>query len=103
MFVGSNHVWSQAHCDIGSSTFIMVEGRKRWLLFPPSESQYMYPYGQRRNVAFNAGLNVFAPDLESQPEFAKARGFEAVLEPGDVLFFPSFWWHAIQNLDEKTV
>lgn len=22
---------------------------------------------------------------------------------GDVLFFPSFWWHGVQNLDDETV
>eukprot|EP00930_Biecheleria_cincta_P016521 TRINITY_DN13407_c0_g1_i1.p1 TRINITY_DN13407_c0_g1~~TRINITY_DN13407_c0_g1_i1.p1 ORF type:complete len:398 (+),score=49.35 TRINITY_DN13407_c0_g1_i1:39-1196(+) len=102
-FVGSNHVWSQVHCDIGSSAFFMLQGRKRWVLFPPSQSRYLYPYGQRRNVAFNAGLNVFAPDTDAHPEFAKARGYEVILNPGDVLFFPSMWWHGVQNLDERTV
>ena len=47
-------IW-QAHCDIGTSIFLMVQGRKRWVLYPPSQSQYMYPYGQYRNVAYNAG------------------------------------------------
>jgi len=28
-----------------------------------------------------------------------AKGYEVILNPGDVLFFPSFWWHAVQNLD----
>jgi len=26
-----------------------------------------------------------------------------VLEPGDVLFFPAFTWHGVENLDEITV
>lgn len=103
MFVGSSHVWTQMHCDVTSSTFIMVEGQKRWLLFPPTETLYMAPYGHHRNVAFNTEFDVFHPDLESHPAFAKARGFEVVLEPGDVLFFPSFWWHAVQNKDAVTV
>ena len=27
-----------------------------------------------------------------------ARGYEVILEPGDVLFFPSMWYHAVKNL-----
>eukprot|EP00658_Telonema_sp_P-2_P078997 TRINITY_DN753_c0_g1_i2.p1 TRINITY_DN753_c0_g1~~TRINITY_DN753_c0_g1_i2.p1 ORF type:complete len:380 (+),score=83.99 TRINITY_DN753_c0_g1_i2:141-1280(+) len=102
-FYGNDKVNSQAHCDIGTSIFLMLQGRKRWLFWPPSETAYMYPYAQQGNVAFNAGVNVFKPDTASYPEFAKARGFEVVLEPGDVMFFPSMWWHAIQNLDPVTV
>uniref|UniRef100_A0A7S2JGG2 JmjC domain-containing protein n=1 Tax=Haptolina brevifila TaxID=156173 RepID=A0A7S2JGG2_9EUKA len=102
-FVGGKHVWTQVHCDVGTSAFLMIEGRKRWVLYPPSQSQYMYPYGQYRNVAYNAGLDVFAPNMSQTPLFAKARGYEVTLEPGDVLIFPSFWWHGVQNLDEHTL
>jgi hypothetical protein len=30
---------------------------------------------------------------------ARARGLEAFLEPGDVLYWPSFWFHGVVNLD----
>jgi hypothetical protein len=102
-FIGSHHVSSQAHCDIGTSIFVMIQGRKRWQFFPPSETALMYPYGQQSNVAYNAGVNVFKPNAEKYPEFTRAKGFEVVIEPGDVLFFPSMWWHAVQNLDEITI
>jgi len=102
-FVGSNQVWTQCHCDLGTSVFMAVQGRKRWVLYPPSQSQYLYPYGQYRNVAYNAGLDVFDPNMTHTPEFAKARGYEVTLNTGDVLIFPSFWWHGVQNLDEHTV
>jgi len=102
-FVGGKHVWTQAHCDVGTSIFLMVQGRKRWVLYPPTQSQYMYPYGQFRNVAYNAGLDVFSPNASSAPLFSKARGYEVTLHAGDVLIFPSFWWHGVQNLDDETV
>lgn len=102
-FVGGTHVWTQVHCDISSSTFLMVQGRKRWVLYPPTQTRYMYPYAQWRNVAYNAGLDVFAPNFTEVPEFKHAEGFEVTLQQGDVLFFPSMWWHGVQNLDKVTV
>ena len=81
-FVGSKHVWTQAHCDVGSSSFLMLHGRKRWVFFSPTQTRWMYPYGQYRNVAYNAGLDVFAPNLTEVPLFANVRGYEVVLQPG---------------------
>jgi len=103
LFVGSNHTFTNGHCDIGSSVFMMVQGRKRWIFFPPEDTPYLYPMPQAKNVAFNVGVDIFHPNFEQTPLFANARGYEVVLEPGDVLFFPSMWWHAIQNLDSVTV
>jgi len=60
----------------------MLHGRKRWVFFRPTQTRWMYPYGQYRNVAYNAGLDVFAPNLTEVPLFANARGYEVVLQPG---------------------
>lgn len=102
-FVGSSHVWTAAHCDIGTSVFIQMQGRKRWVFYGPDQTALLYPYSQHRNVAYNLGVDVHRPNLETHPLFKQARGYEVILEPGDVLIFPSLWWHAIQNLDEVTV
>ena len=40
------------------------------------------------------------PDLERFPALARARGLETTLEPGDVLWLPSFYWHYVRQLDE---
>jgi hypothetical protein len=33
------------------------------------------------------------------PRFARAHGFEAQLDAGDVLFIPAFWSHEIEALE----
>lgn len=37
------------------------------------------------------------PDLNSFPRFNEIRGMEVALEPGEVLYIPSFWWHYIES------
>jgi len=104
LFVGSTQVYTRLHSDIGSSAFMMMEGRKRWVLFPPSQSMYFLPVGHLFNVAYNSRIDIFSPTiLEEYPFASLIKGWEVIIEPGDVLFFPSFTWHGVQNLDDITV
>uniref|UniRef100_A0A7S2WQY0 JmjC domain-containing protein n=1 Tax=Mucochytrium quahogii TaxID=96639 RepID=A0A7S2WQY0_9STRA len=103
VFVGSTHVNSRVHSDFGASVFFEVQGRKRWVFFPPSESMLLYPYAHRYNVAYNADLDMWNPDFEKFYLHGALSGYEVILNPGDVLFFPSFWWHGVKNLDDITV
>lgn len=99
IFAGSSPSWTQCHCDISTTNFMMIEGRKRWRFYSPPQTPFLYPYGQMLNSAYNTAVDVHHPDMASFPEFKKAEGYEVTLEPGDVLFFPSMWWHAVENLD----
>jgi len=106
IFVGAQHVSTRMHSDVTSSAFLMMQGRKRWVLFPPKASSLVVPFGHEMNVAYNSRLDVFAPKekiLAEYPFVSLAKGYEVIIEPGDVLFFSSFNWHAVQNLDDLTV
>jgi hypothetical protein len=49
---------------------------------------------------------MFAPKeklLAEYPFLSLAKGHEVIIEAGDVLFFSSFNWHGVQNLDDLTV
>lgn len=99
IFAGSKPTWTQCHCDVSTTNFMMIEGRKRWRFWSPSQTPFLYPYGQMLNSAYNTAVDVHHPNMASFPEFAQAEGHEVTLEPGDVLFFPSMWWHAVENLE----
>lgn len=38
------------------------------------------------------------PDYTRFPKLADARGQEAVVGPGDVLYIPIYWWHHVESL-----
>lgn len=48
------------------------------------------PSGDKSEV-----LDVDSPDLEQFPQFVKAKRYECVLEPGDLLFIPGRCLHLI--------
>lgn len=47
----------------------------------------------------NCHVDAEAPDFATHPDFAQARRFYTVLEPGDLLFIPFYWHHYLRSLD----
>jgi hypothetical protein len=101
---------SPLHYDLGgeAKALVQLHGRKRVRLFAPREAAKLYfpswleeaPPPYRVPHASDASLD--APDLARFPRLAEAQALEAVLEPGDVLYWPSFWAHHVRNLDAYT-
>ncbi|KAI0303544.1 hypothetical protein B0F90DRAFT_1711838 [Multifurca ochricompacta] len=114
---------SPAHTDPFFNFYTQVVGRKTVWLAPPTlgTTQAMYPYPppsktlnneNTHNPATNqlappmtntARVDVFSDQDKGQfPLFWKhavPEALSATLEPGDVLFFPPGWWHAMRSED----
>jgi hypothetical protein len=103
MFFGNAKARSNTHCDGLSTTVVEVAGRKVWRFVSPKDSPYMYTHVKHPlNFIISSRVNLFEPDLQQHPLAQHITMYETILEPGDVLFFPSFWWHSVQNLDTIT-
>ncbi|KAL0964063.1 hypothetical protein UPYG_G00317860 [Umbra pygmaea] len=76
------------HYDVMDNMLAQVTGRKRVVLYSPQDALHLYLSGDKSEV-----LDIDSPDLERFPEFVKARRYECVLDPGDVLFIPALWFH----------
>ncbi|KAH8074148.1 hypothetical protein JL720_10700 [Aureococcus anophagefferens] len=69
-----------------------VANRKRWYFTVPDYAPFMRPIC----LGFTAGCR-FMMDPRNQ---SRVPFVEIVTGPGDLLVFPSFWPHAVANLDE---
>lgn len=76
------------HYDVMDNLLAQVTGRKRVVLFSPQDALQLYLSGDKSEV-----LDIDSPDLKRFPEFVKAKRYECVLEPGDLLFIPALWFH----------
>lgn len=38
------------------------------------------------------------PDFVKFPKFSEAKGEEAIVGPGEVLYIPVYWWHHVESL-----
>jgi hypothetical protein len=96
-----------AHQDVPDNLACVVAGRRRAILFPPSQLANLYigpldftPAGQAVSL-----VDFAAPDFERFPRFAEALEHAQVaeLDAGDAIFIPSLWWHHMEGLDAFNV
>lgn len=93
-------VKTQTHNDRDHNLACVLAGRRRFLLFPPEQVANLY-VGPLDNPPPLSLVDPEAPDLDRFPRFqgAMAAARIALLEPGDALFIPRYWWHHVTSLD----
>lgn len=89
-----------AHNDLPRNLACVASGDRVFTLFPPGETQNLYP-GPIENTPAGRPVSMVdfaAPDLDRFPRFAEAmkRAQRADMVPGDALFIPSMWWHHVE-------
>ncbi|XP_024433720.2 HSPB1-associated protein 1 isoform X1 [Desmodus rotundus] len=105
LWIGSLGAHTPCHLDsYGCNLVFQVQGRKRWHLFPPEDTPFLYPtrIPYEESSVFSK-INVVNPDLKRFPQFQKARRHVVTLSPGQVLFVPRHWWHYVESTDPVTV
>lgn len=88
---------SPTHYDEPPSFLAQVHGTKRMLLWPPGQLPALYPYPTTSLLRRRAQVDVTNPDLKRFPRFNDTWALEAILKPGDVLFFPGYWPHYTES------
>ena len=80
----------------------LLAGRKRWVLFEPGTSKkvatgsHLVKAGED-DEAVNYFVDILPRIRQTYPH---ARRIEVVQRPGDTLYVPAGWWHAVLNLDD---
>jgi hypothetical protein len=93
-------VRTQTHNDRDHNLACVIAGRRRFVLFPPTQVANLY-VGPLDNPPPLSLVDPEAPDLARFPRYrdAYAAAQVAWLEPGDALFVPKYWWHHVASLD----
>jgi histone arginine demethylase JMJD6 len=95
---GKGGAFPVLHYDgAAAHAFLMhIYGRKRFILYPPEQTPFLYPSREKPNISMLNSLD--APDLQRFPLFEKAVATTFILEAGELLFIPSGWWHTTKML-----
>ena len=98
-----NKAMVAAHYDVNDNIACVAMGRRRFTLFPPDQIANLY-IGPTLNSPGGVPISMVdlrAPDHAQYPLFSKALSASqsAILEPGDAVYIPTPWWHAVESLD----
>ncbi|KJE91396.1 hypoxia-inducible factor 1 [Capsaspora owczarzaki ATCC 30864] len=90
-----------AHYDEQENLFAQVRGAKRCVLFAPDRFPCLYPYPVHHPCDRQSQVDFDNPDLARFPRFSELHGWECILEPGEVLYIPAYWWHHVESLTDS--
>ncbi len=103
LWMGTGGNVSPLHHDMSENLLCQVRGRKRIVLFEPKQTALLYPFPAYSKIPHMSQLNIDKPDIDKFPKFQKAKYMECLLEPGEMLFIPAFWWHQVYSQDQLNI
>ena len=96
IWIGTKGTWTPLHHDQTNNGLVQISGRKKVWLAPTTSvthiANHHHVYSQ---------FNPRAPDYVKFPLAQSIKWIEVELGPGDALFIPQGWWHAVLGLEEN--
>lgn len=96
LWMGPKGTRTPLHHDENALLHTQLAGRKKWYFIPPYELPNVY---NTRGVF--SEVDIFNIDYTKFPEMQSVKILEVVVEPGETMFLPVGWWHAVESLDRS--
>ena len=101
IWIGEKHNVTPFHHDWWHSFLAQVSGRKRYTVVHPFEGVLLQKDWDKAATYDLASAPYLPPDDPKLDQFETC--FEGILEPGQVLYIPPYWFHQIETLDNGTI
>jgi hypothetical protein len=109
VFIGGKDSVTTLHNANQCNLFVQVYGEKNWVLYSHYYSAILDPdpvrnvYRQAPSVTHdNQPFDPFQSKYEPNTKlYEYIDGYEVNLKPGDVLWNPPFYWHAVKNMSDS--
>jgi hypothetical protein len=99
IWMGSTGNVTKTHYDMEDNINVQLRGRKEVILFPSEQFDELYPRSAWNYMSNFSRVEIAAPDLSRYPRFRCATPMRAVIEPGDFIYIPIYWWHQFRTLE----
>jgi lysine-specific demethylase 8 len=101
LWVGARGNRSKLHFDPEENLLVPIRGIKKLILIKRSKTRNVY-----QNLDGNileSKVDVFNLDKKAFPDIDKVKFYQIVLEPGEALYIPSGWWHAVESSQDINI
>jgi len=101
---GMKGIIAETHYDQSRNFIVVMGGQRRYILAHPQECSKMALYPVNHPSGRHSAIDwiSYTEDADQKrrfPQFAKAQLSEVVLQAGDALYLPTFWFHFIVSLN----
>ena len=97
MWVSSPGVRTHTHFDSDHNAFVQLIGTKRFLLWPPNQTDHLCPF-PRLHPLWHKSRADFEQPHASCATYANSTAIGVTVGPGDTLYVPPMWWHTVETL-----
>jgi len=97
LWFGSSGTVSPLHFDRTHNLFAQIYGDKKFTLFAPDDTTYLYPYPADAVFPHLSAIDLEEPDLDAYPLYQQAKPLIFTIHAGQLLFMPAFWWHHVRS------
>ena len=99
-----NHFVIWGHMEIQDEFICTSECNLEFILIPPQEKKYVYPYVNKGPINFSR-VNFFEQkkneNNEIYSDFNKANKIYMNVLEGECIYIPAFWWRSYRNSKKK--
>jgi hypothetical protein len=97
-WLGAAEAKGPLHRDLPENLYAQISGRKLFLLLDRRHTRMVHRHPFYSGAPNYSPVDTEQPDLARFPRFRGAPLLRAVVEPGDLLYIPSLWWHQARSL-----
>jgi hypothetical protein len=83
--------------------FLLTEGKAIIKLAAPQSSRYLYAERDYENFEFRSPVNPWKVQPQYSADFDKMKCLDVVLNPGQTINIPAYWWYSIQFEKETCI
>lgn len=98
LFFGGKDSFTFMHYDIDLANIFHFhfEGEKQCILFDQNQNKYLYKVPH--SLITREDIDFSNPDFDKWPALKMAKGFQANLKHGEILYIPEGWWHYMRYI-----
>lgn len=101
LFLGGKNTGTSLHCSSNINFFFNIKGQKQWGFIDPKYTHLINCQTSKQGLFAVCSDDFF--DKSDNNAFLKIPRYETVLNSGDFLFNPGWYWHAVKNKSEYTI
>jgi hypothetical protein len=91
---------SECHYDSGKNMIAMMHGAKRYILTPPHTCKHLGIISDKHHPSFRHSVIDWSDVHQAQAHhFDQVDAIDTIVQEGEVLYVPSFWFHYIISLN----